>query len=380
MASSRDQPCAPDEAKMRVVSVNQDPGIAPTRNKGAAIHLSAMRKAFGSLGCQVAAVDEPDGERLHRQLTQLLQDGSLDLIYERHALGRDISARFAARYRIPLVLEVNAPLAEEQSRYRGKPELSGDRDRDRIAFTTAALVVVVSSAVAEYAVQRGAAPDRVVICPNGIDEKLFNLSVRMRIKSLPGIPESSTVLGFHGRERPWHAFDDLVTVSASLLGSGRDLHFLVIGAGEFTGLSRLPRSAYTRLDWQPHEAMPELLSQVDILPMAHRADTDFYFSPLKLTEAMACGIVPVVPDVGDLATCVRHGETGLVYPAGELAALADGIDLLCSSADLRTTMGARAAAWAAGQTWTGIARRILAHPLLEPCREPGARVLDGCRP
>lgn len=365
---------------LRVVSVNQDPGIAPGRNKGAAIHLSAMRKAFGVLGCRISAVDEPDGARLHARLTRLLQDGPLDLMYERHALGRDVAAQFAARHRIPLVLEVNAPLAEEQSRYRGKAEMPGDRDRDRVGFTTAALVVAVSSAVAEYAVQRGAAPDRIMICPNGIDEELFNMSVRARRMPLPGVPESTTVLGFHGRERPWHAFDDLVTASASLLERGRHVHLLVVGEGGFTGLARLPSSAYTRLEWQPFERVPILLAQVDILPMAHRAGTDYYFSPLKLMEAMACGVVPVVPDVGDLASAVRHGETGLVYAAGNVAALADSIDLLCSSAELRTSIANRAATWAAGQTWTGIARRILAHPLLQPCRETGGLALDGCRP
>lgn len=347
---------------LRIASVNQDPGIAPSRNKGAAVHLEAMRKAFAGLGFDVAALDVPDGGSLHRKLALMIRSRAPGLIYERYALGKACAAKFAQRHGIPLVLEVNAPLAREQAHYRRKPESLDERERDRFVFANATLIVAVSSAVAEYAMERGAGPEKIIVCPNGIDREIFNISVRGKRKPLPTIPATSTVIGFHGRERPWHGFNELAKVAGLLLARGHDIHFLVIGEGEFQALRRLPQTSYTRLAWQPHERMPGFLAHFDILPIVHHRDAPYYFSPLKLTEAMACGIVPVVPEVGDLAITVRQGETGYLYPAGDLECMAEFMSALCSAADLRNTMGARAAAWAADQTWAGIARKIVSHP------------------
>jgi glycosyltransferase involved in cell wall biosynthesis len=357
----------------RIASINQDPGIGPGRNKGAAVHLASMRKAFAALGYDVTAVDEPDGGSLERALRRQQGSEGLTLIYERYALGADRASRFARRHGIPVVLEVNAPLAQERARYRKKHETSAERERDRFVFANATLVVTVSSGVAEYARERGAAPERILVCPNGVDRELFNLSARASKTPLPGIAKHTTVLGFHGRERPWHGFGELVRVAGDLLERGHDIHFLVVGEGAFEALQALPPSARTRLPWQPQERLAALLAHFDILPLAHRRDAPYYFSPLKLTEAMACGAVPVVPDLGDLATLVRHGQTGFVYPAGQPERLAELIGTLCSAVDERKAVGERAAAWASRQTWNSIARRILSHPLLAQGRQARER-------
>lgn len=357
----------------RIASINQDPGIAPRRKKGAAVHLAAMRKAFTALGYDVLAVDDPDGGSVERALMRQQIAGGLALIYERYALGADSAAQFATRHGIPLVLEVNAPLAEEGARYRQRDETPEERERDRFVFSNATLVVAVSGAVAEYALGRGAASERILICPNGVDRKLFNPSVRARKTPLSGVSEHSTVLGFHGRERPWHGFEELVRVVGDLLDCGHDIHFLVVGEGAFEALHKLPPSAYTRLPWLPQERLPGLLAHFDILPLAHSPEVPYYFSPLKLTEAMACGVVPVVPDLGDLATMVRHGETGFVYPAGQAERLTEAISILCSAREMRTAVGEKAAAWASRQTWTSIAERILSHPHLARNHRPKER-------
>ena len=71
-----------------VLSVNQDPGISPKRAKGAAVHLIAMREAFSGLDTDCRAIDEPDDERLIENLAANLKQATVDLIYERYALGK----------------------------------------------------------------------------------------------------------------------------------------------------------------------------------------------------------------------------------------------------------------------------------------------------
>ena len=342
-----------------IASVNQDSGISPGRSKGAAVHLSAMREAFTRLGYQVTSFDEPDSEVLDARLEQLQQQQLPRLVYERYSLGNSTAARFAQRHLIPLVLEVNSPLADEQLRYRGKQETQNQRDNDHYLFSHAHTIAAVTTAVADYAVQRGADPDRVRVYPNGIDERRFHLGVREKPELLDSIPPGSIVLGFHGRERPWHGFDKLVESFIQLLALGLPVHLLVIGEGEFAALERLSETSFTRLGWQSHDVIPGLSANFDLLPLTHQPDAPFYFSPLKLAEAMACGVVPIVPDMGDLSSTVHQGESVYVYPAGDMNRLVQIIEELCNDTAKRKAMSARGAEFAASISWISIARQII---------------------
>lgn len=343
----------------RIAAVNQDSGIAPGRNKGAAVHLEAMREAFSRLGCAVSALDEPDDATLARKLQELVSRHGLDFIYERYSLGGDCAARFAVSRDLPLVLEANAPLAEEAERYRGRKETQDERERDQYLFENATTVLAVSSNVAKYAVARGASPESIQVCPNGIDERLFNLKARDSALQLPAIARDDVVLGFHGRERPWHRLDKLAEACQQLLARDLPIHVLVVGEGEYAALNELPASRMTRLGWQPHREMARYVARFDILPLTHQPDAPCYFSPLKLAEAMGCGAVPVVPRLGDLAATVRHGDNGMLYTAGDMKGFVDCIEQLSLNPDSRIRMGQRAAAFAAGRSWIGIAAQVL---------------------
>lgn len=66
--------------------------------------------------------------------------------------------------------------------------------------------------------------------------------------------------------------------------------------------------------------------------------------PKALLEAAACGRPMVATDVPGCREVVRHGETGLLVPAQNPAALADAIACLAGNAELRHRLGARARA------------------------------------
>lgn len=62
---------------MRVVSLNQDKGIGPSRKKGAAVHLEAMRRAFASAGHDVVPLDELDVSSVSDSVALCLQQAVL---------------------------------------------------------------------------------------------------------------------------------------------------------------------------------------------------------------------------------------------------------------------------------------------------------------
>jgi glycosyltransferase involved in cell wall biosynthesis len=64
--------------------------------------------------------------------------------------------------------------------------------------------------------------------------------------------------------------------------------------------------------------------------------------PKALLEAAACGRAMVATDVPGCREIVRHGETGLLVPAKDVAALADAIQRLVNDGTLRRRLSARA--------------------------------------
>ena len=354
-----------------VLSVNQDAGIGPERAKGAAVHLNAMRDAFSELGAECFGIDEPDDARLAAALQAAHEQGPVGLIYERYALGKSAAARFAADHDIPLVLEVNAPLADEQRQWRGGSDEANDALQDAFAMAGACKVVAVSNDVARYCIERGANADRLEVFPNGIDSDRFNLSIRDKSVRQELIPAGRFVIGFHGRLRPWHGFDMLISVARQLLEHGFNIHLLVVGEGDFDSLEQLPADRYSRIKWQPHQEIPKYVAACDVLPLTYQADMPCYFSPLKLMEAMACGVVPLVPDLGDLPEAVTHLKTGLVYTAGDEEQLLKQLESLITDKALLESIGHRAAEEASQHSWTRIAQYVLESAAA--CRQPGSQ-------
>jgi glycosyltransferase involved in cell wall biosynthesis len=152
----------------------------------------------------------------------------------------------------------------------------------------------------------------------------------------------------------------LVEIAAELLARGRDIHLLVVGEGEFSELQRLPDERFTRIGWKPHSEIPRYVAAFDALPLTYQADMPCYFSPLKLREAMACGVVPLVPSLGDLPQAVQHDKTGMVYRAGDQEQLLEQLETLVTSAEKCGQLGRNASVDAARHSWERIAAHALA--------------------
>jgi glycosyltransferase involved in cell wall biosynthesis len=339
---------------VRVVYVNADPGIAPGRKKGAAVHVAAMQQAFRALGCEVEALEEKDPERLTAALEALRASGPVDLVYERYALGAAVAGAFTRRHGVPHVLEVNAPLLEEAARHRGADSDEAARAREAAVLGAVDHVFAVSLAVAEHVAALGVPRERIHVHPNAVDAERFRPRPGEEARRELGLPLGAFVLGFHGRLRPWHGFERVAEAARRLVERGRDVHVLTVGEVDYSEVlteAELQRSS-TCLPWVAHEEVPRRVACFDALPLAYGPDAPFYFSPLKLLEGMACGVVPVVPDLGELPELVERGAAGLVYPAGSVDGLVEALELLIGDEDRRARLAARAVDVARGRSWT----------------------------
>jgi glycosyltransferase involved in cell wall biosynthesis len=376
---------------MRVAYVCTDPGVPVFGRKGCSVHVREMVRALIARGArielfasslggempadlelvrvsllpEVAAADVAERERLlmgrNAALDAALGERAFDLVYERYALWSYAGVEWAERHGVPCVLEVNAPLIEEQASHRTLVDRAAAEEVARRVFGAATGVACVSEEVAGYVREFGVAAERVHVIPNGVDPRRFSPEARV-----PGRPGEFTV-GFVGTLKPWHGVGTLVEAFGRVRREMAGARLLIVGDGpERERLAA--RVACLGLDgaveWTgavDPERVPALLGRMDVAVAPYPAIERFYFSPLKLYEYMAAGLAVVASRVGQVGGVVRDGETGVLVQAGDAVALAGAIARLGGDAALRQRLGVAARAAVMNQhTWEQAADRVLA--------------------
>lgn len=108
------------------------------------------------------------------------------------------------------------------------------------------------------------------------------------------------------------------------------------------------------------DAVPKLLARMDVAVAPYPAQSDFYFSPLKVYEYMAAGLPVVASRIGQLADLIDTGVNGILCPPGDAIALAEALETLWRSPTLRQRLGEAARQKVMdNHTWDAIAQQIL---------------------
>jgi glycosyltransferase involved in cell wall biosynthesis len=137
---------------------------------------------------------------------------------------------------------------------------------------------------------------------------------------------------------------DTLMEAVARLGPGVELW--LIGNGPYRpALEELSRKLRIeeRVRWLepvPPERMPELLAQVDVVVLPSRTTRVWkeQFGRI-LVEAMACKVPVVGSDSGAIPEVV--GDAGLIFPEGDVATLAECLDRLRQSPELRAQFAER---------------------------------------
>ncbi|MGH2531377.1 MAG: glycosyltransferase family 4 protein [Thermomicrobiales bacterium] len=399
---------------MRVAYLCTDFGIPVHGSKGAAIHVRELSQALHNQGHEVAVfaaragepttpgydipvheiapepperrcydllrADPAAGEAAAKEIRGLLHAADFrhrvaprlhafaaDLIYERYSLLGTAGLSLAHELAIPLILEVNAPLSDEQAAHRGLHFAATARALEREIVSAADHVIAVSRPLAEWLIACGVAPERVSILPNGVDVDRFAAGAARRneIRARLGIAPNQAVVGFVGTLKAWHGTANLIRAVAALRHGGVAPSLLIVGEGpqraELTALAAAEEiaAATTFTGAVGHDEMPGYLAAMDVAVAPYDAAPNFYFSPLKLFEYLAAGRPVVAAAIGQVAECVAAGETGLLYPPGDVAALAAAIESIVADPSRAASLGRAGQAYVrAHHTWAGNARAV----------------------
>jgi glycosyltransferase involved in cell wall biosynthesis len=190
------------------------------------------------------------------------------------------------------------------------------------------LIVSNSRAGLEHAVRHGFPRERIVVVPNGIDTGRFrpDASARRAARERWGLGENEVAIGILARIQPMKDHPTFLRAAAAIAAKRPAVRFLCIGEGPDDyrrGLEALAAELGLagRLLWPGPAADPvPALNGLDILCSSSSDGEGFSNS---VAEAMACGRLCVVTDVGDSATVV--GDAGWVVPPRNPAALASAL-------------------------------------------------------
>lgn len=231
-----------------------------------------------------------DARRLARAARE---HGPFDLIWERHALFVDAGWRLAEALGVPRVVELDAPLSLERPRIR---DLGRARAVEAESLRRADRVVAVSTWLARWAVDQGAAPSRVRHVANGSDVRPGDRDLGRRQFGLQG-----PVAVWVGSCKPWHGLSRLPALAEAL----PDWTIAVAGDGPE------PVPAHPRirpLGRVQGEALDHLLAAADVGLGTGDPDRMPWVCPLKLVDYRAAGLPIVTTASGDSARLVAADD------------------------------------------------------------------------
>jgi N-acetyl-alpha-D-glucosaminyl L-malate synthase BshA len=169
--------------------------------------------------------------------------------------------------------------------------------------------------------------ERIRVIPNFIDPSLFRRD-KERCHRATLAPEGEKIVMHISNFRPVKRIPDVVEVFARisrevparlvLVGDGPERARAMDKATELGVLDKV-------LFLGKHQSVDELLACADLFLLPSKNES-FGLSAL---EALACGTPVIGSDMGGLPEVVVHGETGFLFPLGNVEEMADaGISLL----------------------------------------------------
>ena len=287
-------------------------------------------------------------------------------LYERYALFGNAGTELSRRFGIPLILELNAPLCDQQNGYHKFTMTGLARAMEQHVIREAEGVVALTSWLADWAVGLGADRDRIHILPDAVSHKLFGHEVSGEtVRSRLGL-DGLEVIGFVGGFHRWHDIAGLIDAFKKLFEASPKRRLLLVDDGE--GRNALKKKARNLglsdvvlfTGKVPHHEVPLHVAAMDVAVVPYKRIDDFFFSPMKLFECMAMGRPTVAADQGQISELIRHTETGWLYPPGDSGKLVEGIAALLGNRELASRIGTTAREYVLNHhTWEKVTGEVV---------------------
>lgn len=263
-------------------------------------------------------------------ILRLLRREHFDIVHT-HSSKAGILGRLAARMaRVPAIVHtVHGPTGLHDGMPRWKQLVF--QTAERVAGRCTDQMIAVSDATRRHVVELGLSEAvRTRTIYSGIDlARLDGAWDPLAIRHELALSADTKLIVFVGRLDAAKTPDVLVSAFAHVAHMRDDVHLVLVGDGELAGrlrtqIVRLRIDARVHLLGTRHD-VPAILRAADVFALS----SQYEGVGRALTEAMLLGVPVVAPAIYGIPEVVRHGETGLLFRRGDVAALARSLlDLL----------------------------------------------------
>jgi glycosyltransferase involved in cell wall biosynthesis len=241
-----------------------------------------------------------------------------------------------------------------------------NRDLETRCMLAADLVVTLGETMRDEIVARGVPAEKVLIVPNAVSEEFLRpLPDATALRQQLGLQPGEHVVGEVSSLVPHEGIGTLLEATALLRARGLPVRTLIVGDGpERAALQRQAAEAglgeaaiFTGR--VPATKVREFHALLDVFVVPRTPDRVCQLvTPLKPVEAMASGLCVVTSEVKALAEIIKPDVTGALTIPEDPVALADTLELLVASPDIRRKLGDNAREWVArDRTWAHNAAR-----------------------
>jgi glycosyltransferase involved in cell wall biosynthesis len=277
------------------------------------------------------------------------------------------------RYGLPVVYEVRGfwedtwlshyPDAAERA---SSEPYQRNRELETQCMLAADLVVTLGEAMRDEIEAHGVPAEKVEIVPNAVSaEFLRPLPDATTLREELGIKPDEPLVGEVTSLVPHEGIGTLLEATAILRARGVPARALIVGDGpERAALQRQAAQAGLAgaavfTGHVPTAKVRQFHALLDIFVVPRTPDRVCQLvTPLKPVEAMASGLCVVTSEVKALTEIVKHEVTGMQTVPQDPVPLADCLEHLLYSPDIRRKLGDNAREWAArDRTWAHNAAR-----------------------
>lgn len=189
-------------------------------------------------------------------------------------------------------------------------------------------------------------------------------ATRSELRRKLGVPDNAFLVMFCGKYQPYKRPLDPVIAAHTLAGRGLPVWCVLVGDGPERGnitafCEREKASNVVLTGFINQSAIAPFYATSDVLAMPSSLDA----YGLAVSEAAAFGLPVVISDrVGCIGAndSAQPGGNAIVYPCGDVRALAAAIERLCRDRDLYRRMAAKSSEIALSQDVTAAAQQLAA--------------------
>ena len=227
---------------------------------------------------------------------------------------------------------------------------------DRRALRAAALVVADTRANASFLARLGGlARDEIEVCFVGAEERVFSPNWE---------PEQPFEALFVGKLIPLHG----VTTVLGAARAAPEVRFRLIGSGQLEPLLQQRPPNVAHVPWVEYERLPQELHRAGCaLGVFGTSEKAGRVIPNKVFQALACGVPVITADTPAARELLVDGDSALLVPPGDAAALAAGVRRFAQDPELARRIAegglrayrARASERVLGERWRTLIEGLL---------------------